>query len=259
MQRVDFSDRAVLVTGASSGIGRATALAFAEIGASLSLVGRDPARLRDTVNACRQRGAPRLTSVSVDLTETEVVSRVVEQSVTSLGRLDVLVNAAGIIASAPAVETSDDDLERMFAINVRALFGLSREAIPHLLKTKGNIVNVSSVAGLRPYAGILTYCASKAAVDQITRCLALELGPAGIRVNAVNPGVVVTNLHLAGGMDDESYAAFLARGKESHPLGRVGRPEEVAEAILFLASERATWITGATLSVDGGRAQTSLR
>ena len=259
MSQEDLGDRAVLITGASSGIGRATALAFAGTGANLSLVGRDPARLKDSITACREKGATRLTSLTVDVTETGAAARIVEQSVTSLGRLDVLVNAAGIIASAPAVEISDDDFDRMFAVNVRALFSMSREAIPHLQKTKGNIVNVSSVAGLRPFPGILSYCASKAAVDQITRCLAVEVGPVGIRVNAVNPGLVETNLHRAGGMDEESYASFLERGKETHPLGRVGQPEEVADAILFLTSHAAAWITGATLSVDGGRAQTSLR
>jgi len=147
----------------------------------------------------------------------------------------------------------------MMDVNVRAVFRLSREAIPHLEKTGGTIVNISSVAGLRPYPGLLPYCASKAAVDQMTRCLALELGPRGVRVNAVNPGVVVTNLHRAGGMNEESYQAFLERGDETHPLGRVGQPEEVAELVLFLASERAGWITGTTMSIDGGRAQTSLR
>ena len=131
--------------------------------------------------------------------------------------------------------------------------------LDHLEKTGGNIVNVSSVAGLRPYPGLLPYCASKAAVDQITRCLSLELGPRGVRVNAVNPGVVVTNLHRAGGMAEEAYQAFLERGGETHPLGRVGQPEEVAELILFLASSKAAWITGTTMSIDGGRAQTSLR
>ena len=96
-------------------------------------------------------------------------------------------------------------------------------------------------------------------MDQITRCLSLELGPRGVRVNAVNPGVVVTNLHRAGGMAEEVYQAFLERGGETHPLGRVGQPEEVAELILFLASSKAAWITGTTMSIDGGRAQTSLR
>jgi NAD(P)-dependent dehydrogenase (short-subunit alcohol dehydrogenase family) len=122
-----------------------------------------------------------------------------------------------------------------------------------------NIVNLSSVTGLRAFPGVLAYCVSKAALDQLTRCSALELAAKGVRVNAVNPGVVVTQIHKRGGMNDDSYAAFLEHSKTTHPLGRVGRPEEIADLVLFLASDRATWITGATYSIDGGRAQTCAR
>jgi NAD(P)-dependent dehydrogenase (short-subunit alcohol dehydrogenase family) len=120
-------------------------------------------------------------------------------------------------------------------------------------------VNVSSVTGIRAFPGVLAYCASKAAVDQLTRCAALELAPKGVRVNAVDPGVVVSNLHRRGGMGEEKYQTFLEHSKTTHPLGRVGQPEDVADAILFLASDRARWITGVSLSVDGGRHQTCAR
>jgi NAD(P)-dependent dehydrogenase (short-subunit alcohol dehydrogenase family) len=131
--------------------------------------------------------------------------------------------------------------------------------VPYLIETKGNIVNVSSVAGSRSFPNILAYGVSKAAVDQLTRCSALELAATGVRVNAVNPGVVVTNIHKRGGMDEETYAAFLERSKETHPIGRVGTPQEVAELIYYLASDKASWITGATYQIDGGRAQTCAR
>jgi len=131
--------------------------------------------------------------------------------------------------------------------------------LPLIAKTKGTVVNVSSVTGTRAFPGVLAYCVSKAALDQLTRCLALELAPEGVRVNAVNPGVVRTGLHRSGGMDEASYADFLERGKATHPLGRVGEPEEVAALIAFLASDRAAWITGETVAIDGGRAQTCAR
>jgi NAD(P)-dependent dehydrogenase (short-subunit alcohol dehydrogenase family) len=144
-------------------------------------------------------------------------------------------------------------------INLRSVFQLSQKCVPHLAATKGSIVNVSSVTGTRAFPGVLAYCVSKAAIDQLTRCSALELAPKGIRVNAVNPGVVVTNIHKRGGMEDKAYEAFLEHSKETHPIGRVGTPEEVGELIYYLASEKAGWITGATYAIDGGRGQTCAR
>ena len=120
-------------------------------------------------------------------------------------------------------------------------------------------VNVSSVAGTRSFPNVLAYCVSKAAIDQLTRCSALELAAKGVRVNAVNPGVVVTNIHKRGGMQEDDYDAFLEHSKETHPLGRVGTTQEVAELIYYLASERSSWITGATYEIDGGRALTCAR
>jgi NAD(P)-dependent dehydrogenase (short-subunit alcohol dehydrogenase family) len=147
----------------------------------------------------------------------------------------------------------------MLDVNLRAVFHLMQLSIPHLESRRGNIVNVSSVTGLRAFPGVLAYCVSKAGVDQLTRCAALELAGKGIRVNAVNPGVVRTQVHRRGGMNEEAYAAFLEHSRTTHPLGRVGEAEEIAELILFLASARAAWITGATYSIDGGRAQTCAR
>jgi NAD(P)-dependent dehydrogenase (short-subunit alcohol dehydrogenase family) len=134
-----------------------------------------------------------------------------------------------------------------------------QRALPTIIARRGNIVNVSSVTGLRAFPGVLAYCVSKAGLDQLTRCAALELAAKGVRVNAVNPGVVVTEIHKRGGMTEEEYDAFLEHSKATHPLGRVGQAREIAELIFFLASDRASWITGATYSIDGGRAQTCAR
>jgi NAD(P)-dependent dehydrogenase (short-subunit alcohol dehydrogenase family) len=173
--------------------------------------------------------------------------------------VDVLVNAAGIIASGSIESTSDAAWDEMMAVNLAAPFRLMRAAASHLSARKGAVVNVSSVNGLRAFPGLLAYNVSKAALDHLTRCAALDLAPKGVRVNAINPGVTITNLHKRSGMDDAKYAAFLERSKETHPLGRPGRPEEVAELILFLASDRSGWMTGETIPIDGGRHLTCLR
>jgi len=144
-------------------------------------------------------------------------------------------------------------------VNLRAVFYLMQLASPHLIESKGNIVNISSVTGLRSFPGVLAYCVSKAGLDQLTRCAALELAPKGVRVNAVNPGVVVTEIHKRGGMSEENYQAFLEHSRTTHPLGRVGDPREIAELVFYLASENAAWITGATYQIDGGRALTCAR
>lgn len=198
-------------------------------------------------------------AVEADVTAAEAPGRIVGRAVDRFGGIDALVNAAGIIASGTVENTSDEAWDVMLDINVRAPFRLIREAAPHLAARRGAVVNVSSVTGIRAFPGVLAYCVSKAAVDQLTRCAALELAPKGVRVNGVNPGVVVTNLHRRGGMDEAQYAAFLERSKETHPLGRPGRPEEIAELVLFLATDRSGWITGDTIAIDGGRHQTCAR
>ena len=169
------------------------------------------------------------------------------------------MNAAGHISTGSIETTTLEAYDAMMNINLRAAFILMQKAVPSLIERRGNVVNVSSVTGLRAFPGVLAYCVSKAGLDQLTRCAALELAAKGVRVNAVNPGVVITEIHKRGGMSQTDYDAFLEHSKGTHPLGRVGEPAEVAELIYFLASEKASWITGATYSIDGGRAQTCAR
>jgi NAD(P)-dependent dehydrogenase (short-subunit alcohol dehydrogenase family) len=248
----------VVVTGASSGIGRATAVRFGRDGAAVLAVGRKASALTDVAQAVEQAGG-RSVPFEADVTAAGAPEAIVAQAVHTFGGLTTLVNAAGIIATGTIENTPDEAWDEMLDVNLRAPFRLMRAATPHLVASRGTVVNVSSVTGLRAFPGVLAYCVSKAGVDQLTRCAALELAPHGVRVNAVNPGVVVTNLHRRSGVNEENYAAFLERSKQTHPLGRAGEPEEIAELVFFLASERAGWITGETISIDGGRHLTCAR
>jgi len=248
----------VIITGASSGIGRATALRFGRESASVLTVGRDANALAE-VAALVQKSGGRAETLAVDVTQANAAEQIVAAAVHHFGGLTTLVNAAGIIGTGSIETTTDDQWDAMMDINSRAPFRLMRAAVPALIQSKGSIVNVSSVTGLRSFPGVLAYCVSKSAIDQLTRCAALELAPKGVRVNAVNPGVVISNLHRRGGMNDESYSAFLEHSKATHPIGRPGEPAEIADLIFFLASPNAAWITGETVSIDGGRHLTCAR
>ena len=256
----DFDEKIALVTGASSGIGRATALLVARRGGRVIATGRNDDALQVLVDEASGADGEVLRFPG-DLRDDGFRARLIEftRGATGADGLDLLVNAAGIIGTGSAESTSLEAFDSMMDVNVRSLFDLTRRAIPLLEPARGAIVNVSSVTGTRAFPGVLAYCVSKAAVDQLTRCTALDLAPKGIRVNAVNPGVVRTNLHRASGMEEDAYAAFVERSSTTHPLGRVGEPEEVAELIAFLGSERAGWITGECVAIDGGRAQTCAR
>ena len=253
-----FANKVAFVTGATSGIGHAVALKFAAASARVVALGRDQAALCEVEAAIKNAGGEPL-ALTVDVTNTGETRRAVEEAISKFGSLDVLVNAAGHISSGSIENTSLDAWDAMMNVNLRAVFQLMQMAAPHLIQTKGNIVNVSSVTGLRSFPGVLAYCVSKAGVDQLTRCAALELAPKGVRVNAVNPGVVVTEIHKRGGMSEENYKNFLEHSKTTHPIGRVGDPKEIAELVFYLASEKASWITGATYQIDGGRALTYAR
>jgi NAD(P)-dependent dehydrogenase (short-subunit alcohol dehydrogenase family) len=255
---MSFTNKVAIVTGASSGIGRATALGFSKGSGSVVAVGRDRSALEATVAELGHEGSGAI-AVVADLTDAHAADAVVSAAITRFGGIDILVNAAGIIGFGNTDQTTDEQWESMMNTNLRAPFRLMRAAFPHLKARRGVVVNVSSVNGRRVFPGLSAYNTSKAALDQLTRCAAIDWAPHGVRVNAVNPGVTVTNLHRRAGLDEEKYAAFLARSKETHPLGRPGDAAEIASLILFLASDQAEWITGETVAIDGGRHLTCAR
>lgn len=251
---MSFQDKVVIITGASSGIGAATAQLLATRGAQLVLTGRNEANLEKVVAACNSQpnALPSLV-ITADVTIPDDAERIINQTIERFGRLDVLINSAGIIESGTIETSTLEQYDRVMNTNVRSIFNLTQLAVPYLIKAKGNIVSLSSVCGIRSFPNVLAYNISKAAVDQFTNSVALELAPHGVRVNSVCPGVIVTELHKRGGMDAEVYQKFLENCKSTHALGRAGHVDEVAAAIAFLASDDASFITGVQLPVDGGR------
>lgn len=250
-RKMNFAGKVIIITGASSGIGAATAQEFAKLGGQLVLVGRNVDKLKETADKCDN--AQTHLQLQADMTNEQDVEKIVKVTIDKCHRLDVLVNAAGIIENGTIENTSLDQYDRVMNTNMRSLYQLTMLAVPELKKTRGNIVNISSVCGLRSFPNVLAYNISKSAVDQFTRCVALELAMSGVRCNSVNPGVIVTELHKRGGMDEEAYQKFLEHCKATHALGRAGEVNEVSGVICFLASDMASFITGVNMPVDGGR------
>lgn len=248
---MSFKDKVVIVTGSSSGIGAGAAAHFSKLGAKVVITGRNEENLKETAGKCEGE----VLSITADLNVESDRVKIINQTVAKFGKLDVLVNNAGLGEAGDILTTTLDQYDKVMNTNVRSVFHLTQLATPHLIKVQGNIVNVSSVAGPRQFPNILAYCMSKAAIDQFTKCVALELASKNVRVNAINPAFIVTNFHKRLGMDDETFEKFKARAKETHALGRAGTIEETSSAIAFLAdNDSASFITGTCLLVDGGKA-----
>ena len=252
-----LSGRLAIVTGATSGIGMATAKHFVKEGAKVVGVGRNKAALAALQ---KETGCG---VAEADITAPGACERAVAEAVSHLGGLTTLINCAGVLMpGAIGTTASLKDFEHNFAGNTRSVFEMMEHSIPHLKERSADgscsIVNISSVNGLQSFGGVATYCAAKAAVDMLTKCAALDLAPFGIRANAVNPGLVLTELQKRGGLNDEQYAALVQRSLEvTHPLfqsrGRAPDPSEVADLIAFLASDKALFVTGDSIKIDGGR------
>ena len=248
-----FKGKVVLVTGSTTGIGEACARVFAESDAAVMVCGRNEPRGRKVVQAIRAAGG-RAEFTAVDVRAAGACDRLVSDTIERLGGLDVLVNNAGILYSATALDTTDEQWLDTMAVNVNALFYLSRAAIRHMKqKGGGAIVNIASEWGLNGEPNHVAYCASKGAVVQITRCMALDHARDNIRVNSVCPGEIhtqmVDDILAKKGGDLQRNLQELAAGI---PLRRLASPSEVAWCVQFLASDRASYVTGANLPVDGG-------
>ncbi|KAL4218983.1 hypothetical protein ACF0H5_021569 [Mactra antiquata] len=250
--------KVVLITGASSGIGEGIALHFARLECRLSLTGRSEENLRRVREECVKAGLSKdqIVTIPADINNGDHRRSIIEKTVSKFGELHVLVNNAGVICTQPLRTITEENYDVMFATNVRSLLFLTQLAIPYLIKVKGNIVNNSSIAAKSPLQGIEAYCMTKASLDMFTQCLALELAPDGVRVNSINPGCIVSNIFRRPGMiyeDDDKYAYFLEAERKNSPLGRNGQPQDCAEAVAFLASDAASFVSGQQLYVDGGR------
>ncbi|KAL6972486.1 hypothetical protein U1Q18_042314 [Sarracenia purpurea var. burkii] len=250
---MSFQNKVVIVTGASSGIGRATAIQFAEQGAKLTITGRNEEALHRVAEECESMSEAKPLVVIAEMKEEQDVKNIIDSTIQEYGALHILVNNAATLELGGIEYTSLQQYDNVFNVNVRAIYQLCMLAVPHLVKTKGNIVNVSSINALVSYPFSLAYNMSKAALDQLTKCMSIELGYRNIRVNSVNPGIIKTEFLKRGGINNTMYNKVMEYGKKTHPYARLGEADDVARVVLFLASEDSFFMNGCQVPVDGGR------
>jgi 3-oxoacyl-[acyl-carrier protein] reductase len=257
-QPFDLSGRVAVVTGAASGIGRASAGVLARAGAAVVLADLDRAGLEETASSIAAAGGA-AEAVVADVSRRADVEALVAEAVATHGRLDVMCNIAGIIQTSEVIDTSEEDLDRVLAVNLKGVFfGAQAAARQMVAQGSGSIVNMSSGAIDTPAPGLVCYAMAKAAVAQLTKTLAVEVGRKGVRVNAIAPGFVVTGMtsrHFVrpdGTVDEKARQALLEMMASRAALGRVGEPNDVAYAVLYLASDASSFVTGQVLRPNGG-------
>ena len=240
-----LTNKTAIITGGGSGIGQACAWAFYQEGANVVLFGRREDKLKETA----QELGSRAMTVSGDMTRSEDLDRLVQETLSKFHRIDILVNNAGLFKGAPLHEISDEQYDEMMNINMRAVFQLTRRVLPVMMEQKsGNIIHISSILGIIAVPQVAVYNISKGALNQFSRSIAVEYGGYGIRSNSICPGLIKTDM-TADLMKDE---ALMQEWSKGYPIGRFGKPEDVANACLFLASDESSFITGTVLPVDGG-------
>lgn len=245
---MSFAGKVVLITGASSGIGADAARHLAKLGAKVAIVGRNEKRLNEVAAEIIKAGSPKPLPIVADVSKD--AERIIDETIKYFGKIDVLVNNAGILMSDTVEDIKMSDYDRIMDTNLRSVVVLSHLAVPHLAKSKGNIVNVSSVAGIQPYNQYTSYCISKAGINQFTKCSAISLAKKGIRVNAINPGDIRTPIFESVGVTQENADQFFEKCAEQYLVGKVGEVSDTSAAIEYLASQ--SFINGILLPVDGG-------
>lgn len=247
---MNFNEKIILITGAGSGIGAETAKHLAKLGGKFALVDINGENLQEVIEDIVANGS-QFTPLKLVADVTTDAQQILSKTIDHFGKLDVLINNVGIVARHGLVDLQMDMFDRIMQTNVRSTVILTQLAVPHLKLTKGNVVNVSSLVGSIAHPGLLSYSMSKAAINQFTKCIAVELGPLGIRVNAIAPGIIHTNMVEALPLAEKE--SLMKNVQQAYPLGRLGQANDISSAIAFLANnDAAAFVTGTIMSVDGG-------
>lgn len=246
--KMRLKDKVAIITGGGTGIGRGIALEFSKEGARVVVSGRRIEPLNETVNQIQTQGGTAIT-IQTDVSSSKQVNQMAEKIITEFGRIDILVNNAGIYLPHDALSATEEEWDRVLAIDLKGVWLCSKACLPQMLKQgEGKIINISSIAGLIGFENSAAYCAAKGAVNNMTRQMALDYSLKGININAIAPGVIETEMTKSYLADESGRRVLL----EKTPVGRIGKPEDIAYAAVYLASSESDFVTGQTLVVDGG-------